>query len=247
MKNFKIINLIGGVRRKEKEERGERREERGERRVRKKMIFYDKNNNKIDNFKNELKEQLLCYYFIEPDDIVLELGARYGTVSCIINKKLNDKNNQVSVEPDKSVWKILETNIKNNNCKINLIKGAISNKKLNFNSKDYGSYTQVIENECSIKNDKKVIKIYSLEDIQLDFNLKFNVLVADCEGCLENFFNENKFILFQLKKIIYEMDRPNACNYDYIKELLYKHNFINLVKGHQNVWIKKTNLPLKNF
>jgi FkbM family methyltransferase len=222
MKKYKIVNQNGGV-------------------------FYDKNNNKIDNLRNELKEQLLCYYFIEPNDVVLELGARFGTVSCIINKKLNNKNNQVSVEPDEEVWKILEQNIKNNDCKINIIKGAISNKKLIFNSKDYASYTE-ISNNCNISNNcaKIDIPIYKLKDIQKKFNLKFNVLVADCEGCLENFFNENEFILSQLYKIIYEMDRNSSCNYDNIKELLYKNKFINLVKGHQNVWIKKTKLPIKN-
>ena len=36
--------------------------------------------------------------FIKENDVVLELGARYGTSSCAINSKLKNKSNQVSVD-----------------------------------------------------------------------------------------------------------------------------------------------------
>ena len=39
----------------------------------------------------ENAEQKIANQFIKEDDIVLELGGRYGSVSCVINKKLNDK------------------------------------------------------------------------------------------------------------------------------------------------------------
>jgi len=58
---------------------------------------------KINHNLVEVPEQKLVNIYIQPDDVVLELGARYGTVSCNINKKLNNKLNQVSVEPDSRV------------------------------------------------------------------------------------------------------------------------------------------------
>ena len=88
------------------------------------------------------------------------------------------------------------------------------------------------------------IPIFDLQDIQKKYKLQFNTLVVDCEGCLETFFKENMFIIDQLDKIIYELDRPDLANYDFIDELLYKNKFIRLVKGHQNVWIKKNKLPI---
>jgi hypothetical protein len=53
----------------------------------------------------------------------------------------------------------------------------------------------------------------------------FNVLVADCEGFLETFLDENDGFLDQLRLIIFEEDRPHACNYTKIKENLVKNGF----------------------
>ena len=40
----------------------------------------------------EKPEQDLANQYIEENDVVLELGARYGSVSCTINSKLKCKN-----------------------------------------------------------------------------------------------------------------------------------------------------------
>ena len=61
------------------------------------FIFIDENNNIVDNTIHETDEQRLADKYIKPTDVVLELGARYGTVSCIINKKINDPKNQVQI------------------------------------------------------------------------------------------------------------------------------------------------------
>lgn len=201
------------------------------------MKFYDENNNLIDNMKNELKEQILCKYFIEPIDVVLELGARYGTVSCIINKKLNNKNNQVSVEPDVTIISALEKNIKNNNCSVNLIKGAISKEKLQIKNNSYGTRTFLSKDNS--EETYKDVEIYDLYEIQKKYKLKFNVLVADCEGCLENFFKNYPDFINQLDKLILEIDRKNHTNYDLLFEYFYKNKFINIVKGHQSIWLNK--------
>jgi hypothetical protein len=50
------------------------------------VIFYDENDNIIDNKNLEAEEQILVNKYIKPFYKVLELGARYGTVSHIINK-----------------------------------------------------------------------------------------------------------------------------------------------------------------
>jgi hypothetical protein len=55
------------------------------------IIFIDLHGNYIDTEHIEKPEQDLAKKYIKKNDIVLELGARYGTVSCIINSKLNNK------------------------------------------------------------------------------------------------------------------------------------------------------------
>lgn len=183
----------------------------------------------------EKTEQDLAKQYILENDIVLELGARYGSVSCTINSKLNNKNNQVVVEPDDRVWDALEKNKVNNNCEFNIIKGFISNKKLDLINLDVyiGGYGATF-----IESNDTKIPSYSLDEIQNKYNLNFNVLVADCEGFLEVFFDENPNFYDNLRLIIFEADYTEKCNYDKIKSKLIEKKFNKILEGHQNVWIK---------
>jgi FkbM family methyltransferase len=198
------------------------------------MNFVNESGTKIDTFKYEFPEQQLANTYIQENDIVLELGARYGTVSCIINSKLKYKTNQVVVEPDERVWNSLEINKNKNNCEFNIVKGFISNKKFSLteiNSHDgYGT--------TSIENNNSKIPSYSLDEIKIKYNLDFNVLVADCEGFLEIFFDENPTLYDSLRMIIFEADYPEKCNYQKIKNTLSSKGFKKIIEGHQNVWIK---------
>ena len=60
------------------------------------MKFYTEDNVEIRHDIYETHEQNLVKEYIKEDDIVLELGARYGTVSCLINSILN-KNKILNV------------------------------------------------------------------------------------------------------------------------------------------------------
>lgn len=199
------------------------------------MKIVDLYGNLVDIKHVEKAEQDLANKYVLEDDIVLELGARYGSVSCVINFKLNNKNNQVVVEPDKRVWDALEKNKNSNNCAFNIVKGFISNKKLDLTNLDccLGGYGATF-----IENEKTLIPSYSLDEIKNKYNLNFNVLVADCEGFLEVFFDENPDFYDNLRLIIFEADYPEKCNYDKIKNKLIEKNFNKILEGHQNVWIK---------
>ena len=199
------------------------------------MKIFNENNKLVNINKVEKHEQELSKKYIKKDDIVLELGARYGSVSCIINSNLLNKNNQVSVEPDSRVWDALEKNKKINNCEFNIVKGFIGEKKMDLTNLDchYGGYGSTF-----IYNDNSKIESYTLDEIKKKYNLNFNVLVADCEGFLEVFFDENPTFYNDLRLIIFEADYPNKCNYNKIRKSLIKHNFKSILTGHQNVYIK---------
>ena len=94
--------------------------------------YYDENNNLIDNTKEEIDEQLMSIEYIEPNDIVLELGARYGTVSVVTSKIVENNGKLVSVEPDSSIINALEKNREYNNAKFEILNKIITNtpKKL---------------------------------------------------------------------------------------------------------------------
>jgi len=193
-----------------------------------KYTVYNENGEDCTNV--EVSEQQLAREYILPNDIVFELGARYGSVSCCINKKLNIKTNQVVVEPDQRVWDTLENNKKINNCEFHIIKGFVSNLKLSLTDElSYNGY-----GTTTIKNDQSIIPSYTLESI--NFGLSFNVLVADCEGFLEIFFDENPNFINGLRLILFEADRSDICDYSKIRNMLFQNNFIEILGGHQNVW-----------
>ena len=200
------------------------------------MKFYDENNILIDIEDKEVIEQRYAKQFTEPDDVVLELGARYGSVSCALNAKLNNKLNQVSVEPDSRVWEALESNRALNDCNFHIVKGFISNRKLGLTnlhvcSNGYGA--------TSVEQQDSTILSYTLKEVEEQYNLKFNVLFADCEGFLEVFLDENNYILDQLRMIIYECDYPEKCNYDRIKHMLLEKGYHCLIDEFHSVYIKK--------
>lgn len=163
--------------------------------------------NKVD-LRVEEMSRILCRKYIHVDDNVLELGARYGSVSCYVNTLLTDPAKQyVVVEPDPAVKDCLLSNRDSNNCTFNIINGVIS-KDPQYVVK----YPCIWEQKTfkSVPSDVKspIFKVnnYTLTEIQDKFNLKFNVLVADCEGFLIEFFEDNKEFIKNLNLIIYEED-----------------------------------------
>jgi FkbM family methyltransferase len=200
------------------------------------MDIHNQYGNVIDISNMEKEEQDLAEQYIEENDVVFELGARYGSVSCIINSKLNCKTNQVVVEPDERVWDALERNKKVNNCDFHIVKGFVSNKKLGLTNLNYfyGGYGATFTEQEDSK-----IPSYTMAEIEEKYNQTYNVLVADCEGFLEIFFEENPKLYDTLRLIIFEADYPKKCNYNKIRETLKEKGFSEKLGGHQNVWIKE--------
>ena len=195
------------------------------------MGILDEKGQSINTEIVEAAEQKMVKEFVHEDDVVLELGARYGSVSCTINEILKNRKNQVSVEPDYRIWASLENNRNSNRCEFEIFKGFVSRQKLNIIAKGYD--TAFTPDETSN------VECLTLEEIENKFNLKFNVLVADCEGFLEIFFEENPDLYSKLDKIIFEADREDFCNYEILRENLRNNGFHEHIGGHQNAWTKK--------
>lgn len=197
----------------------------------------DQYGDKIPTDYLEYEEQLLAHTYIEKNDRVLELGARYGSVSCRIGQKLGDKTKHIAVEPDSRVWDALENNKQVNGCSFEIVKGFISGKKLNLTNIDYwhGGY-----GATSQEDENSDIPSYTLDEIITQYGFDFNVLVADCEGFLETFLEENQDLYTKLRLLIFEADYPEKCDYSKIRLNLRQSGFIELEKGHQNVWRRET-------
>ncbi len=204
------------------------------------LTIYNENGGLVPHMMYERDEQLMVARYIDETDVVLELGARYGSVSCIINKILNNKANQVSVEPEPGIWEVLEKNMLLNDCNFTIFKGIVSNKNYQLKLNGYGSTVDINDTISTKHPEMQSIDTdnISFEALQNNLNLKFNVLVADCEGFLETFLNENPILYTQLDKIIFECDRGDVCDYNFIKAELLKHNFKPMEVGFQCVYIK---------
>lgn len=200
------------------------------------LKYFDEHGNKIKHLQVERKEQILADTYVEAGDCVLELGARYGTVSCATNIKLSNKKNHVVVEPDERVWKALQENRDMNLCEFHIVKGFVSRKKMELVDLDdwrgYGAKSKEVESSR--------IPSYSLEEICECYGIeKFNVLIADCEGFLEKFLNENPGFLDGLRLIIFEKDNPKECNYRKIKKMLKDKGMVQKVAWFREAWVKE--------
>ena len=197
------------------------------------MEFKDEHGKIIDNLRMERNEQLQAEQYITPGCVVLELGARYGTVSCIINKIVG--SNMVVVEPDDRVHDALEKNMKDNGCDFNIVKGVISRDPLILTNLDnwYGGY-----GATTVKSDKSSIPRTTLEEVETKYNLTFNTLVADCEGFLEQFMDENPKLYNQLSLIMFEKDYAQKCNYAKIENTLRETGFTCLNGRFHSIWKK---------
>jgi len=171
-----------------------------------KFKYYDENGKKIDHLKNELDEQLDALEYIEPTDIVLELGGRYGTVSTVIAYKQNNNGNLIVIEPDKQIINSLENNKKINNANFTIINKYISNDDKKLILDGYG--TKLVKETFS----NEVSKI-TYNDFKKQYPLKFNVLIADCEGCLCDFIKIIGDDINNYNKILFEADQKELCNY----------------------------------
>ena len=87
-----------------------------------KIPYFDEKGKQI-SIKMEREEQYVCNDFIEPHNTVLELGARYGVVSSVINNRLENPENHIAIEPDKTVLSALRINKKSHKSKFKILNG----------------------------------------------------------------------------------------------------------------------------
>jgi len=217
------------------------------------MTFVDRDNQPA-NVDYEAEEQFLVRKYIPKDASVLELGARYGTVSCVISEVLEDPTQHVAVEPDHSVIEALTKNRDTNGGKFHIFEGVVSNKGSElafidpkFDLHEYGTYTK--------ETDNPTIKNISIDKLSEMYNLKFDCVVADCEGFFCDFVEENPDAIKNMRVIIYEQDGipwpKYAKRYETLDETLTSYDFkrVHTIPHPKyennphfhNVWVKELN------
>jgi len=153
---------------------------------------------------DEIPERISVYNYIDKNDKVLEIGGNIGGVSCIIADKLINSKNLVVIEPSKEAFIKLKNLSEKYN--FNIHNGPIIKKNSYLECKLVTNDNHNYYN-CE-KVNYKVENNITFKELQKKFNIIFNTLVIDCEGCYEDIF-EDAFEtgwIKQIKKIIIEWD-----------------------------------------
>ena len=143
--------------------------------------FFANLNTKFSSFilqRYEEDEKALIENYLEKNDVVLELGGCIGVISSIINSKLENKENHLVLEIDPRKFNFLKINKKINNSGFKLFNGVLSNKKGLF----YESSTNFLSGSLTENETELPVESSSLKKLEMNYNLKFNVLVMDIEG-----------------------------------------------------------------
>lgn len=204
--------------------------------------FLDENFNKIDTTTYETTEQWIAETFIPENAIVLELGGRYGVVSAKINMKLKNKRNHLVVEPDPNIYKCLVGNLMKNRSLCMTFNGIISKSPQYFHQAGIGSKTRCIP--CS--SESFIVEHKTLYEIINMSGLNFDTLVADCEGCLEQFFDDHLDYIKNFKLITFEEDYNTECNYEKVKKILADNSFYCIRPGAHSVWVRDSRVHPKH-
>ena len=196
-------------------------------------VFTDENGNVVSHKELEVEEQEIASKYIKKDDKVLELGARYGTVSAIILDKIADNIHCVIVDPDTNITQALTNNL--NKCgyeDARIFVGTIGSHKKKIHSNDsYATYTESCEgDECNIEN-------MTYDNLQRKYDITFNTIVADCEGCLPELIDHIED-MDPIKKIIFETDRAGNVDYNKLYTKLNERGFKNVREGFVQIWVK---------
>jgi FkbM family methyltransferase len=198
---------------------------------------------KYGTFNEELVEQTMAYNFIDKNAVVLELGSNIGRNSLIISKIINNASNLVTLEMDKEFADKCEENKIENNLNFYIINSALSYIPLYYQNKKHGEGGGFCVDK-KYTDDYVECSTITFEEIEEQYNLKFNTLVVDCEGGFYYILKSNPKILLNIKLLIIENDFPVIEHKEYLNELLFYNGF-------KRVYVEKllseSSFPCKDF
>ena len=179
--------------------------------------------------KWERAEQLDAVHFLQPHHRILEVGGCYGVTSCVINHLLADPSKHLVIEPREKMIQVMHKNRESHKARFHTFHGAISRTPLKIVDASCFSCSEVESN----------VKTKSVEELEAQYDIDFNALVIDCEGCILHLFRENSALLSKLEIILMEEDRGDICNYKEVYEILDTFNFLRVKQGFHSVWKKQ--------
>jgi hypothetical protein len=180
------------------------------------------------NFQEEYPEQLMTAMYLSDDAKVLELGGNVGRNSCVIASILKNSKNLVTLEscPDSAV--LLRKNRDINELKFNIEVSALSKRPL------IQSGWTTIPSAVDLPGYFR-LNIISFDDLQEKYDIKFDTLIADCEGALYYILQDDPEILKNMNMIIIENDFIDMQHMLDVQKLFCKYG-LKLVYNQSGGW-----------
>ena len=146
---------------------------------------------------------------VQPNDTVLELGARFGTTSCELAAATRNTGFVVSVEPDVDAVPYLLQNRRQQQCAFHILQDVVGQQPVVFwpsvFSDGYSSATTPAPERMSPQSTQRKIAARAFTQIEsLIGGRRFNVALVDCEGCID--FSLSPELLQQLDFLLWEED-----------------------------------------
>jgi len=151
--------------------------------------------------------------YVPPGSTVLEMGARYGTVSCAISRRQHNSGLRVSLEPSPSAYQILYRNTRANGCEGLNIHGVVAQRQV-FNSSGNHNNQMIVNVGRDSHEVLHAVPRYNVSGLatllskRMGRPISFDTLVLDCENCTRTLLHEEAsfFADQRLKTIVYDAD-----------------------------------------
>lgn len=162
----------------------------------------------------EWDEWMLARALIDRESTVLELGARFGTTSCMLANLTGNSGRVFSAEPDESVHADLLHNLNAHHCNVHVLRGSVSTTPLAFGTHNkldsegnYGTrFFRVGQNSLTPANSGALPHYMPFRDVELYMGRRIDTLLIDCEGCIGSFLDGQEELLDRIDLILLEED-----------------------------------------
>lgn len=159
---------------------------------------------------HEMVEQSMVVDYLDPDARVLELGSNIGRNTLMISCILNDPRNLVTVECNPFFVELLRNNRFANRLDFHIEAAALSHRKL-MQSTDNCRFGSAAEAWEAIPAEELApgcewITSVTFDELEAKYKIRFDTLVADCEGALYYILEDDPGLLTNITTIILESD-----------------------------------------
>lgn len=177
-------------------------------------------------FAQEQPEQFMSCMYIQPDDVVLEIGGNIGRNSLVIASIVTNPQTQLVVmEMDPKIAKQLAENARKNHKPFQIVTAALSKHRLLQQGSGVGARTRpMLPSEVKVPKGYAPVRTTTFEGISSP-GKPFSVLVADCEGALFYIFQDFPDMLTHIHTVIMENDYLDIHQKEYVDVMLTERGF----------------------